>query len=424
MIIVYLVLGFILTFFFYHIIFKNSGIKFHPLFIFIAIWILVIISTIYFIQFEVEFSNILFFSMLIIASVITILLCSFKKINDINLCQYYFKHYININYNILKITFFICVFFRFGQLFYDLFVLKKLGASLFSVFTDAQWLRQAYLNYSSYGMSFISKILSNILNYFSEFGVILSMVLLFSNRKYSYVIYSVVLSLFNSIFTLSKMAFFIDICYLVSTYLVVYVLFDNSNQSTIETKKTKRKVKQLIVFGFIGIVTLLLLTSIQRGYGGELNFEGKILITLSKAIAYFITPTMAFFKVLSMTNIQYSYGTKTFNTFLKIFGFGFDNFGAIDVGTEDSTVYTMSGMFFADFGLLGCVFFTVIFIFLVNRIFFSTINSFSITKLSFFVMLNTILMMSFFTWMGRITFFWFFPIFVAFFEKFFLKGDK
>lgn len=406
----------------FNIIKKNSGLKFHPLSIFASIWIVVIWGTCSTIQFKVSFANILYFAILIFASGITVFLCSYmKNIDCIYSCTEYQKM-ICKNYRTIKITLILCVIFRIFQLLYDLYIVKKLGGTLSVVFGDAQWLRQAYLNYSSYGMSFGAKLISNIFNYFAEFGIIIAALLAYYKKKYFSVVITLFFSFIHAIFTMSKMSFFMDICYVVSCFeVLINIKSDFTTEiSRLQQKKENRKMLRVFFIIGIGIIVLLSVASMQRGYGTNATFSEQFFITFSKAIAYFVTPTMAFFKVLDM-NIDLSWGTKTFNVILKLLGYKFSTFGAIDVGTEDSTVYTMSGMFYADFGIIGSLLCTVFFIIICSRVYIKVINKFSIPSLSLFISLNTILMMSFFTWMGRITFFWTFPIFVSIYSKIFFK---
>ena len=72
----------------------------------------------------------------------------------------------------------------------------------------------------------------------------------------------------------------------------------------------------------------------------------------------------------------------------------------------------------------GKAYLTVLFIILCSKIYIKVLNKFSISGLSLFISLNTILMMSFFTWMGRITFFWTFPIFISIYSKFFFRRGE
>ena len=193
--------------------------------------------------------------------------------------------------------------------------------------------------------------------------------------------------------------------------------------SSLQQKKENKKMRRMFLIIGIGAIVLLGVVSMQRGYGTGDSFAKQLSTTFSKAITYLVTPTMAFFKVIDM-NIDLSWGTKTFNVFFKLLGYEFSTFGAIDVGTEDSTVYTMSGMFYADFGMIGGLVLTVLFIILCSKIYIKVLNKFSISGLSLFISLNTILMMSFFTWMGRITFFWTFPIFISIYSKFFFRRGE
>ena len=198
-----------------------------------------------------------------------------------------------------------------------------------------------------------------------------------------------------------------------------YDKYSSADIKKYSKKNKKQRIKLVLLLGAAAII-LLLVASIQRGYAGDATFIERLSITISKAIAYFVTPTMAFFKVLDM-NVAYSFGTKTFNVILKLLGYDFETFGAIDVGMEDSTVYTMSGMFYADFGIIGGIVLTVMFLALVDIFYRMTIKKFSFSRITWFVSLNTILLMSFFTWMGRISFFWLFPVFVTLYEKIFIK---
>ena len=381
-----------------------TKIKFHPLMILSTIWIFVFWGVFATIQFRASIGAIIIYILILISGALTITLCCFHKKKDKQFSTNEFLRIIGNNYNVLMKTLIICMVFRCLQLVYDAYVLKKLGVSVISIFGDSQPLRQAYLNYSSSGMSFIAVILSNVLNYFAEFGIVLSAIISSYKKKYFTVICSLILALLHSTLTLSKMAFFLDVCFVISTFMVTlnYNIISGNKKKEKEDKKNRTK---LIIFMGVAIIGLLVLTSIQRGYGESTALSDNIRVTFEKAIAYFITPSLAFLKVLDM-NITYSFGTKTFNVLLKLLGYNFENFGAIDVGSEDSTVYTMSGMFYADFSYFGAILLTVLTIVLCNHLYYRVYGNFKLSRLVLFISINTILMMSFFTWMGRITFFW------------------
>lgn len=425
MIILRLIAALTLVYAIFSIIKKNSGLRFHPLSVFASIWIMVIWGTCSTIQFKVPFENVVYFAILIFASGITIFLCSYMKSIDHRCSCVEYQKTICSNYRAIKITLILCILFRILQLFYDLYIVKKLGGTISVVFGDAQWLRQAYLSYSSDAMPFGAKLVSNILNYFAEFGIIIAALLSYYEKKYFSVVLTLFFSLLHAVFTMSKMSFFMDICYVVSCFEVLINVNSDSRagMSSLQQKKENKKMRRMFLIIGIGAIVLLGVVSMQRGYGTGDSFAKQLSTTFSKAITYLVTPTMAFFKVLDM-NIDLSWGTKTFNVFFKLLGYEFSTFGAIDVGTEDSTVYTMSGMFYADFGMIGGLVLTVLFIILCSKIYIKVLNKFSIPGLSLFISLNTILMMSFFTWMGRITFFWTFPIFISIYSKFFFRRGE
>jgi len=127
------------------------------------------------------------------------------------------------------------------------------------------------------------------------------------------------------------------------------------------------------------------------------------------------------FQTIMDKNIDYSYGEKTFNPFFKLFGIEYKNFGSIDVGLSDTTVYTMPGVFYADFGFVGSLLFMCLFILLATLLFRKVIENFTISRLGIYMVINTILLFSFFTWLGRMTIFWFFPVVLFVYDKLFIK---
>lgn len=395
---------------------KNSNIIVHPLGIFASIWVVVLFCAKSISTFNISGDCIFSFISIVLSAIISIFICSFIKLNKNNSQYILFDNFLLSNYNNLYFTLILCIFFRLLQIIYDIYIITKLGASYLTVFGNSESLRQLYLYYSSNQMNLLAKIVSNILNYFAEFGIVLSVLVSKYNKRYIYLYLTLLLALLHSILTMSKMSFFVDICFVISCFIVLINLDRTRHEQVIN----KKEIFKLISISTLFVIFLLILVSIQRGYSEYNNILDQVSIAYYKAISYLITPTLAFLKILD-TDITFSWGTKTFNVFLKLFGYEFETFGAINVGIEDSTVYTMSGMFYADYGVVGSILLTSIIIFIISYVFYLTINKFTISKLAIFVSMNTALIMSFFTWMGRITFFWLFPIFIIVYSEIFFK---
>jgi oligosaccharide repeat unit polymerase len=400
---------------------RRTGTVSPPINLYIYIWVIVLCSTALISNSTINLFYNINIGILLLTPVCVFMLFSRrlkveklinnKYISDSFLNSFFFRSLISI-----------CVLFRVFQILKDYFVIKNLDGNILALLSDSQWLRIAYLNYSDKISGFIQKAEVNILNYMAEVGFFLSCIYAFKIRKYLFFVISIILSLVHSLVTMSKLAFFIDACIAISVYLIIVNLHKPTTIK--EMKKEKRTRRGLVFFIATFILILLIVTSMQRGYQNKTSgIEGIDNIVVSKAIAYVVTPFMAFRKILTQ-DIDYSYGAKTFNPFFKIFGIGFENFGTIDVGIDDSTVYTLPGMFFADFGYIGSFILLALYSFIVWWSYKRTIEYFTISRLSLFCMINVTLLMSFFTWMGRITFFWLFPVFVFVLEKFVLKIKK
>lgn len=384
------------------IIFKDF---FCPLNIFMVIWGFVFFNTFFVFSSVVDWNFFLYSILFVILFTIPSLLIRPKKTN------------IDLIYNIDnlllykkgKIITFIkfSIFMRFIQIIYYYLVIRSLGGSIQSLFGDSQWLRFAYLNYSSGISSPIFKIIVNIINYVSEMGVIVSAIYSFKEKSIKYLIVAIILALFSSIFSLSKLAFGIDISFVLSTLsLFTY----NNNMSLVNKKKFRKTIIRIVICLSIAIFTLLTIISKQRGYvNKEYGFEGFDNIILFELVAYLVTPYMAFNKIMTW-NVDYSYGLRTFYPFFKSFQIQLQNFGAINVGIEDTTVYTMPGIFYVDFGLIGSLIGIFIFSIIVNYAYKFMVQRKTFGSCFLYSSIFVCLTFSFFTWMARITFFWLFPV--------------
>lgn len=325
---------------------------------------------------------------------------------------------LSYNSTIIKRTIVVCWIFRALQLLYDLYVIRSLGGNFYALFSEAQGLRFAYLYYSRNRMTLLAKVISNVLNYVAELGVIIASIEGLFKKKYWKIIITMALSFMHTIFTMSKLAFFLDLCFLASAF----VLFLNSFQKQKESQKDIKRTRRIIIIAIIAMIVVLSVTGTQRGYNGrESKIDGIENINVSKTLSYFISPYMAFEKLVDQGEVKFSFGGKTFNPIAKVLGVDYENFGAIDVGIDDTTVYTMPGMFFADFGLIGSAVMFTLFIYFSNRIFKRAMRQFSIANAGLYCVVNTMLIMSFFTWMGRMTFFWVFPVFILLYDTVFLR---
>lgn len=302
----------------------------------------------------------------------------------------------------------ITLVFRVIQIIYFYFVIRSLGGSISMIFGDAQGLRFAYLDYSSGISSLFFKIFVNIINYVSELGVLISALYSFKFRKMKYVIIAILLSLFSSIFSMSKLAFGIDVIFVLATISLFTYKDDLSSKFE---KKRLRKVFMRTAFS-LAVVAFFLLTivSVQRGYQNKVSGISSIdNIVIFQLIAYLVTPYMAFVKMLSW-DINFSYGIRTFYPFLKGLDTSLQNFGSINVGIEETTVFTMPGVFYTDFGFLGSLVAVFIFSWIVNYSYKVMIEKRTFISYLVYSTLFVCLVLSFFTWMGRITFFWLFPL--------------
>lgn len=389
--------------FLYKYLKKKTNTYFSPLLLFNWIWITVIVNSALISTKKFSMTTNIFVILIFISGNLFFLMFSKRNNND-DLYKQIHKYY-STNKSKMKKMIIFCLLFRIMQIFYDIYVVNRLGASINMLFGNVEWLRFAYLNYSN-NIGIVFALITNILNYFAELGLIISAFLCFCEKKYFYLLINIILSFFHAIFTLSKMAFFIDLIFVIG----IFFIFSN-------IIKINRKEKRVIVLVIVFIILSLIVTGTQRGYQNQdSSIEGIDNVIVAKTVSYFVTPCLAF-KSLMDQEIDYSYGSKTFSPIYKFIGFSYETFGDIDVGFDDSTVYTLPGMFFADFGYIGCILLLFFYSFVVSKTYNKVFQKFSLFNLCMYLIFNMTLLLSFFTWMGRMTFYWIFPIFVFYVEK-------
>ena len=382
----------------------------NPLSIFLSIWIIILFLGN--ILEKVSIRNNVIIICIIIAYIIPCIIF-IKKYKNIN---FYIKPNVS-DKNIEKLII-ITTTFRVFQLIFDAYIIYKIGGNICDLFNDSQWLRFVYLAREETTLTII---IGNLLNYFSEFALILSAIYFMKNNIIKYLSINIILALFNSIFTMSKLAFAIDILLVLGVFLIFYNRKKILKYSYKDNKKRNSKKYIVIIIIFILFIYLLKIVATQRGYDNQVSkIEGITNVTLYKGILYFIGPFMAFNKLLSM-DIKYNLGMMTFTPFLKNFMHFINNIDMIDIGIGEVNVYTIFGRFYLDFGVLGCIVLTMAFSFVFNIIYYKSIINPSITRIATLCILNTFIFMSFFDWIGQQTFFWLFPIFVLILTKFLKK---
>ena len=329
-----------------------------------------------------------------------------------------FDNIIIRNRKTLSITFYVGLVFNVARIIYEYQVIGDLGGGLDQLSVESQWLRMAYLDYSRNEMTLIEQIISNILSYGATIGLIASCLLSFFDGKMWRLFVYILFSVIGAVITMSKFSFILDLCYILS----IYIIYRNIKVRRIVKKRKEKRKYTLIIAATLSLIVLLFtIMGTQRGYESKSsNIQGVDNMIVFEGIAYTLTPYMAFQTIMDK-NIDYSYGVKTFNPFFKLFGIEYKNFGSIDVGLSDTTVYTMPGVFYADFGFVGSLLFMCLFILLATLLFRKVIENFTISCLGIYMVINTILLFSFFTWLGRMTIFWFFPVVLFVYDKLFIK---
>lgn len=397
------------------VVFKNIIC---PINIFIIIWGFVLINSIFVFTNNIDIRQLLYAFMFLISFIIPSIII-YPSSSIINKSNYTIDNLLISKKKKIEIFIYICLIFRFIQIVYYFLVVRSLGGSIKMLFGDAQWLRFAYLDYSANITSLFQKIIVNFINYIAEMGIVLSALYSFKFKKFKFLILTMFFALLSSIFSMSKMAFIIDAIF------VLAVLSLYTYKSKIIPLIERQKLTKLLIKTGIFVITLAFVLFViiakQRGYQNkQYSIEGIDNIVIFEIIAYLVTPYMAFNNILNW-DIDYSYGVRTFYPFLKRFYIPLQDFGSINVGIEETTVYTMPGIFYVDFGFIGslvCVFlFSILLNFSYKVMIEKRTFSSCITYCSFFVCL----VLSFFTWMGRITFFWFFPVFSSIIFNFFIS---
>lgn len=397
---------------------KKGRFVFYPSLVFSIVWIVVICFTISFsdrnLSQKIEIQIALLWGVIFLSLVILSL-----QVGTPPKDQKPIDTLIAKNIKVLEFSLLICVIFRFIQIVYNFSVIQRLGGSMLSIFYESQSLRAHYLLRD---MLFVEKIFQNLLNYFSELGVLLSSLFFFSRKKKNKFFLVIALSLLNSISTFSKLAFIVDLCFVISVLFLYINNFTSRKQSKSQIIANKRRTKIVFLVLIILGIFLLFIAGFQRGYSKQESvIDGIDNVVISKAIAYMITPYMAF-QVLLDSDFNYSWGARTFRPIARFFRISFQNFGNIDVGLDETAVYSILGVLYADFGYIGAIIFLIIFLAFADYIFLVTYRKFSITKLGLYSIINAVIILSFFSWVpGTITFFWVFPVFLLVFEKIFIK---
>lgn len=401
---------FLIIFFMYNYFKYKTKTKFSPVFVFCSIWMVVLVNSSLIYDVKTDIINLIFLAILWLSTLLSFMV--FQNKLNVKKLGYDIENFFYSNKVTIKRLILFCLIIRILQIIYDSIVINQLGASISMLFGEVQWLRFSYLSYSN-NIGIVIALLVNFLNYFSELGLILSALFGFKEKKYFYLLLNIFLSFCHSVLTLSKMSFFIDFIFVLGVFFIL--------SNIIKIEKKERKVS---IIGVLFIIFALIITGTQRGYQKqESSIEGIDNVIVSKTVSYFVTPYLAFEKILS-EDIDYSYGSKTFSPLYKVFGFDYETFGDINVGFDDSTVYTMPGMFYADFGYFGCIVLMFLYVRLVSYIYARTIRSFTFPIFIIYLVFNVTLVLSFFTWMGRMTFYWIFPVFCMVMDKLFFKHRK
>ncbi|WP_412269042.1 O-antigen polymerase [Faecalibacillus intestinalis] len=241
--------------FLYKYLKKKTNTYFSPLLLFNWIWITVIVNSALISTKKFSMTTNIFVILIFISGNLFFLMFSKRNNND-DLYKQIHKYY-STNKSKMKKMIIFCLLFRIMQIFYDIYVVNRLGASINMLFGNVEWLRFAYLNYSN-NIGIVFALITNILNYFAELGLIISAFLCFCEKKYFYLLINIILSFFHAIFTLSKMAFFIDLIFVIG----IFFIFSN-------IIKINRKEKRLIVLVIVFIILSLIVTGTQRGYQNQ-----------------------------------------------------------------------------------------------------------------------------------------------------------
>lgn len=402
------VLGIVLVFnYFFYAIYKNY---INPSSIFTTLWIFILVN----LNFFVEIKDIPYIYLITVCFAFILPSIIYARLHDkivIN-SEYLIKTNKNSQF-IFKILIF-TLFVRLLQLVYALYVINSLGGSISDLFNNAERLRFLYLARSS---NVYQAILANILNYISELGVILGAIYSVSNKKYNITIGMLLLSLLYGVFTMSKLSFVIDVIFV----FTVLALF-NSGKNSKDKKKTKSK--SIYFFMSILVTLLLIIVSNQRGYEKQVSgIEYIESVTVFKFVSYLIGPIIGFLEVLKM-NIDHGLGIMTFTPFLRKILTYPSQVHVINIGFTNINVYTLIGSLYIDFGYLGSILAMFLFSMLINYLFYRLKKKPTLTVISIYCIVNTAIVLSFFDWIGRQTFFWLFPIFVYIVEKFLIEKNE
>lgn len=422
---IFIFLNFIVSisaFFVFHVSKKIFRSYFNPVSIFNFIWITLLLNSIPF--FTLSTSNyLLIFLGVILFNIFSIITFNMRYKKH-NLSYPLILTYVKRHPNTIKKIIVFCLFLRIVQLSSNLIYVYQLGGDISNIFNDSQRLRFQYL---SRELTLSDQILNNFLNYFSEIGLLICVIYSSLLSRYKLLIFSVIGSLLFSIFTFSKFSFFIDLIIVIGTYSII-----NFYKNEVK-KKNYSFISNIFKFSLVISLVLILITTIstQRGYENQqTNSQITDNVALFKTVTYFIGPFLSFEKLTNI-DFEHSYGRMTFTPIFELLSKNhFSNpVGIIDISFFQTNVYTLLGSLYIDFGYLGILIGLTLISILVTIIYSDLINNrLSLSKISLYCILLSVLTLSFFDFIARQTFFWLFPIFVLFFEKvlysYFRKEEK
>ena len=124
---------------------KKTNTYFSPLLLFNWIWITVIVNSALISTKKFSMTTNIFVILIFISGNLFFLMFSKRNNND-DLYKQIHKYY-STNKSKMKKMIIFCLLFRIMQIFYDIYVVNRLGASINMLFGNVEWLRFAYLNY-------------------------------------------------------------------------------------------------------------------------------------------------------------------------------------------------------------------------------------------------------------------------------------
>lgn len=294
------------------------------------------------------------------------------------------RNYLTLRYNLRTIDSLTsaCVILSILLSVWYTYIVLKVAPNFQAIFIHSTYVRNLYLDRST---SPIELLVGTFLS--ANFYITFCLFPIGIREKRKHIILKLsivlVLRLYSSIITMSRLSFFIDIVIFVSAFVIQM----NDRKEEIGFYK-----KYGLWFLILGVV-LLLVVSFQRNYIGTRydSYSSAIIDTLKK---YFGIPIYSFGVVLNEQNISFMGGKLTFRPIINILSyFGIGSRVSIIQGTigDSGNVYTMFGNMFLDYGYTGVILVSILFG-LVLGMMYSKFKPFTLSK----IVINSFIMMSMF----------------------------